>query len=73
MKPGQYALFPHFRSDGWIYFLVRDKNNEQGVRRRQRRRARLVSCAPCVAPSASPLSGSLCAPAVTTPDKTDDV
>jgi hypothetical protein len=23
MKPGQYALFPHFRSDGWIYFVVR--------------------------------------------------
>ena len=19
MPPGQYALFPHFRSDGWIY------------------------------------------------------
>jgi hypothetical protein len=27
MAPGQYALFPHFRSDGWIYFLVRDKNS----------------------------------------------
>ena len=24
MGPGQYALFPHFRSDGWIYFNVRD-------------------------------------------------
>jgi hypothetical protein len=24
MSTGQYALFPHFRSDGWIYFLVRD-------------------------------------------------
>lgn len=23
MAPGQYALFPHFRSDGWIYFIVR--------------------------------------------------
>jgi hypothetical protein len=23
MSPGQYALFPHFRSDGWIYFIVR--------------------------------------------------
>jgi hypothetical protein len=22
-KPGQYALYPHFRSDGWIYFMVR--------------------------------------------------
>ncbi|MGE0547952.1 MAG: PPC domain-containing protein [Kofleriaceae bacterium] len=26
MKAGQYALFPHFRSDGWFYFLVRDEN-----------------------------------------------
>lgn len=23
MSPGEYALFPHFRSDGWIYFVVR--------------------------------------------------
>lgn len=23
MQPGQYALFPHFRSDGWIYIIVR--------------------------------------------------
>lgn len=23
MAPGQYALFPHFRSDGWIYYQVR--------------------------------------------------
>ncbi len=23
MRPGEYALFPHFRSDGWIYFMVR--------------------------------------------------
>lgn len=23
MAPGQYALFPHFRSDGWIYAIVR--------------------------------------------------
>jgi hypothetical protein len=26
MNPGQYALYPHFRSDGWMYFLVRDSN-----------------------------------------------
>jgi hypothetical protein len=26
MQPGQYALFPHFRSDGWIYAQVRDSN-----------------------------------------------
>jgi pre-peptidase len=26
MHAGQYALYPHFRSDGWFYFLVRDKN-----------------------------------------------
>ena len=24
MRPGQYALYPHFRSDGWIYGQVRD-------------------------------------------------
>ena len=29
MKPGQYALYPHWRSDGWIYFLVRDKNTNK--------------------------------------------
>jgi hypothetical protein len=23
MGPGQYALYPHFRSDGWIYFIIR--------------------------------------------------
>jgi hypothetical protein len=26
MQPGQYALFPHFRSDGWMYAQVRDTN-----------------------------------------------
>ena len=33
MHAGQYALYPHFRSDGWIYFLVRDKvsNKEYAV------------------------------------------
>ena len=29
MKAGQYALFPHFRSDGWFYFLVRDHDTGQ--------------------------------------------
>lgn len=24
MQPGQYALYPHFRSDGWVYFIVRN-------------------------------------------------
>lgn len=24
MAAGQYALYPHFRADGWMYFLVRD-------------------------------------------------
>ena len=24
VKAGQYAIYPHFRSDGWLYFLVRD-------------------------------------------------
>ena len=28
MKAGQFALYPHFRSDGWLYFLVRDIRNE---------------------------------------------
>jgi hypothetical protein len=27
--PGQYALFPHFRSDGWIYFVVRTLDTEE--------------------------------------------
>jgi hypothetical protein len=26
MKPNQFALFPHFRSDGWLYILVRDSS-----------------------------------------------
>ncbi len=29
MKAGQYALYPHFRSDGWFYFLVRDQNTNK--------------------------------------------
>ena len=29
MPAGQYALFPHFRSDGWIYFVVRTLENEE--------------------------------------------
>lgn len=29
MAPGQLALFPHYRSDGWLYFLVRDKNSDK--------------------------------------------
>jgi hypothetical protein len=29
MNPGQFALFPHFRSDGWLYFLVRDANTHK--------------------------------------------
>ena len=27
MGPGQFTLYPHFRSDGWLYFLVVDHNN----------------------------------------------
>jgi hypothetical protein len=30
--PGQFALFPHFRSDGWIYFVVRDPGAAGGHR-----------------------------------------
>lgn len=29
MAPGQYGLFPHFRSDGWIYFIVRTQGTNQ--------------------------------------------
>jgi hypothetical protein len=29
MQPGQYAIYPHFRSDGWIYFIVRDRNRDR--------------------------------------------
>jgi hypothetical protein len=29
MGPGQFALFPHFRSDGWLYFLVADRNTNK--------------------------------------------
>ncbi len=29
MQAGQYALYPHFRSDGWIYFIVRDRNRDR--------------------------------------------
>jgi hypothetical protein len=25
---GQFALYPHFRADGWLYFLVRDANGD---------------------------------------------
>jgi hypothetical protein len=28
MAPGQYALYPHFRSDGWLYFVVRTLGTE---------------------------------------------
>ncbi|MFO0708402.1 MAG: hypothetical protein U0353_01110 [Sandaracinus sp.] len=31
MQPGQRALFPHFRSDGWIYFLVRDSSATERI------------------------------------------
>jgi hypothetical protein len=27
MRPGQFAIFPHFRSDGWLVFSVRDASN----------------------------------------------
>ncbi len=29
MPPGDFALFPHFRSDGWIYFVVRTLDGEE--------------------------------------------
>ncbi len=30
MQRGQYALFPHFRSDGWIYYMVRGDTDLPG-------------------------------------------
>jgi hypothetical protein len=29
MKSGQYALYPHWRADGWLYFIVRDTNTSK--------------------------------------------
>lgn len=29
MGPGQFALYAHFRSDGWLYFLVVDHNTDK--------------------------------------------
>jgi hypothetical protein len=29
VQPGQYALFPHFRSDGWLYFVVRTLEGDE--------------------------------------------
>jgi hypothetical protein len=29
MQAGQYALFPYFRSDGWIYFVVRTIDGDE--------------------------------------------
>jgi hypothetical protein len=29
MNQGSYALFPHFRADGWLYYMVRDENNDR--------------------------------------------
>jgi hypothetical protein len=29
MEAGQYALYPHFRADNWIYFVVRTTDTEE--------------------------------------------
>ena len=29
MAAGQYALYPHFRADNWIYFVVRTTDTEE--------------------------------------------
>lgn len=29
LNPGQFALYPHFRSDGWLYFLVVDHDSSK--------------------------------------------
>ena len=31
MPAGSRALFPHFRSDGWLYFLVSTQDGKQYV------------------------------------------
>lgn len=31
MPPGQYAVFPHFRSDGWIYYMIRSAGGTEQV------------------------------------------
>jgi hypothetical protein len=31
MGGGQFALFPHFRSDGWIYFMALTENGERHI------------------------------------------
>jgi hypothetical protein len=31
MAAGEYALYPHFRSDGWIYFMVRDGSDSETI------------------------------------------
>ncbi len=28
-KAGEFALYPHFRADGWLYFIVRNMNTRQ--------------------------------------------
>lgn len=28
-RAGVFALYPHFRADGWLYFVVRDMNTRQ--------------------------------------------
>jgi hypothetical protein len=46
MSRGQYALFPHFRSDGWIYFMVRGGTGTSGGERIVATDAALVLGAP---------------------------
>lgn len=48
MGPNQFALFPHFRSDGWIYFMVYDANGNK------RKRLILASDAAVQAKAAEP-------------------
>jgi len=31
MTAGQHAVFPHFRSDGWIYFIVKNANGGEVI------------------------------------------
>lgn len=46
MQPGQYALFPHFRSDGLIYFVVKGSGADDSEERIAATDAALILAAP---------------------------
>jgi hypothetical protein len=48
MGPGQFALFPHFRSDGWLYFQVYDRDRGQRTIVASDAALRLLLAAPAI-------------------------